>query len=599
MLAADASKEIKNTATDLQALIYESTGVTLPIVYDNNVSTYSASSKVISLGETAYAEATSVAAPEDLSDYGYVIKTVDNSIFINSHTDIGVTFGAYGFLERQFNFECFNDDFYTIDALNAVGFKDYAVEFESDMNVVDYGSHYVDGVGMRRMSYTQRSDIIVGTSVHNSLKIVPYATYGSQHPKWFVTEWSLSQGTQAVQLCYTAGGRDTNEYKTLVQTVADALVSRLNNNPQKDFILFSQMDKNVWCGCSGCKALIPTYGENLANSASLIMFMNDVAAEIDKVGLDNPRDYKILYLVYQKTVDAPVKYNTATGKYEAIDEKVIPAAHTVPIFAQTAINYHLSIHDPANAEYKERILKWQALTMEHGMGVYTYFTNYINYWLYYDSYTYMQELYQFYAQGNVQWFYEEGQYGNEMKGGTAWSALRTYLSSNLAKDATQDINVLTENFFKKYYGEAWEDMLKVFNATRAEFQKHKDSFTNKTTSPPFINIDSKEFWSYDFALEAFRTINSAIDKVTDEQIKKNITAECVSYCYIISEYYATEYGKDTSVRPEGGNITAMRKRTREYANLSGITMIAQNGRNDKYTNGLATDVWKRWNLPEE
>ena len=102
LVPSEMNKETKFAAEELQQLFKEATKCDMLIVKDDAVGAYSANQKYISLGNTTYAVTVGAKPTADLDRYGYSIKTIDKSIFINANSDIGVTFGVYGFLELQY-----------------------------------------------------------------------------------------------------------------------------------------------------------------------------------------------------------------------------------------------------------------------------------------------------------------------------------------------------------------------------------------------------------------------------------------------------------------------------------------------------------------
>ena len=81
---------ISNAANELQALFYEATGATLNIVSDSQVDN---AAKVISLGNTQKAATNKISVDDlGLNTHGYIIKTVDESVYIK---DGGSSFGVH------------------------------------------------------------------------------------------------------------------------------------------------------------------------------------------------------------------------------------------------------------------------------------------------------------------------------------------------------------------------------------------------------------------------------------------------------------------------------------------------------------------------
>ena len=632
--SAGDTSDIEKAAASLRSKIYEATGKNLSVMHDDKIySDYTSSSRVISLGNTTYWEKSGVKLPEDINYYGYIIKKTGNSYFINSPTEEGVAFGAYRYLKEAFNYDCLSDQLYTIKKgqLGALQIdlveKGYATE--TSMSTLYRGSAFLDGEAMQAMGYLDRNTGVYGLNVPGSSsdpvsQQIPYNTYAKSHPDWYYIPSSGNKG----QFCYTAHGNEA-EYAAIVNKAAEVLESQLKNLDTR-YVRFSLKDNKFWCDCNACTLIKDTYG---SESATLIMFINDVAKKIDDwmagAGSKYAHYYEIQYLLYQRTIKPPynaLEYNASNGTATVKSgyEKVIPAPHTLPIYASMRSNYHLSPNDSYNAEFKKQIICWQALTNEGntGFGVWSYFVNLKNYIMFYDSFTYMSEWYKLYAQGgNTTWFYEEGtsstsyyQDASLGYGATAWTALRNYLSANLAKNTSLDQTALTEKFFKAYYGEGWREMLAVYNATLTKFNDFrsashltynvnarssyapnagtngKTNYENMGTNhedayPTYFDL-TKLNWTYDFVNTALGNINAALGKVTDEQIKKNIKAERFSYEYMMIELYGFEYTAN------GGNVEELKKQAKADAEENNFDNNVSGG-----SNGLKlAEVWGNWGL---
>ena len=90
--------EITTAADELVNFIAQSTGVVLPVVNDDTFQ-YSASSKIISVGDTLALEASGIEVDKDyFTRSGYRIVTKDNSVFLIGGGDFGTLYSAYEFL---------------------------------------------------------------------------------------------------------------------------------------------------------------------------------------------------------------------------------------------------------------------------------------------------------------------------------------------------------------------------------------------------------------------------------------------------------------------------------------------------------------------
>ena len=587
LIPENATEEIGYAAGELQELFYEATKVKLNVVKDNTAGAYSADKKVISLGDTTYAQAANVKPTAELTEYGYTIQTDNKSIFINANSDIGVTFGVYGFLELQFNFDCFSDVYYYIDKQNDAPLLDFDVRDVPDMKARREGSQYQDDDGLRRMKFVSNGDIRTGPAsggIHNAFAFLPVETYYEEHDKWY------SDNVQ--QLCYTAHG-DEAERSLMIDTVANSMIEYYENaTPNQRFIAFGQMDKGVWCECDACRASYEKYGSNCPVQTK---FINEVAAKVQawmetEEGKPYARDFEIYYLIYQKSIDAPVVYDEALGEYVPVDDSVIPAEHTLPVIAPLGMAFRYDLYDKVNKEHLENLEKWKAVLKDAECGFWSYFQNYTSFWIYSDGYTNMQNMYRFMAGCNVNWFYEEGQVSYLSGGnGTIWTALRSYLCAKLSWNVNLDIDDLTKHFFDNYFDEASDELYEVFMDTRAVQMLSREEFGPSTLI--FKRIDQKQYWPRELAVNSLNTIEKGLKDVLYlkkaepekyQQIYANIVAERIPYEYMICEFYAGEYDPDY--------IYELKLQTRRDVELNNIYSYSQT---DKIT---AQDVWDRWGI---
>lgn len=583
LIPADASLEIEYAVGELKELFLEATNAQLLVVKDDEVGEYSADRKFISLGETSFAEKAGVKPSEELDSQGYAIRTVGKSIYIVANTDVGVTFGVYGFLEMQFNYECFSDVCYSIEKQDDAFLYNYDVREVPDFKIRLNGSQYLDGDGLRRMGYSTRLETWAnsGVSVHNVFEYVHPDDYAADYSEWY--------NNARTQLCYSARG-DEEKREKLLNVVYEKMVEALKAEPNADILMFGNMDKNVWCGCDACADSLRKYG---TNSAVQIQFVNDLADKIvawmeTEEGKVYERDFDILCLAYQQTSYAPVVYDDATGKWVAVDESVIPGPHTQMMFAPLSAEYHDDVYSECNAEMLKQYQQWQDIT--ESMSVYNYFTNYSAFWFYNDSYVEMKALYQLMAQGNIRLFYEEGQASGGNKGGTAWTALRNYASSKLAWNVNLDFEALTKRFFENYYDAGAEELYEVFLQTRAISLKNQAYFcaSDRTIDIPIV---LPSLWPEEFLRTSLAGIESAlleiaylkkVDAVRYQTVYDNIISERIFYEYALVELYGDRIPAD--------ELLALKLQTKQDAQTNGVNTF---GTRPQKT---ASEVWEDWGI---
>ena len=581
LIPADSGNEIRVSSTDMRQLIREATKFNMPIVKDNEIGEYSADKKVISLGNTNYAEAANVKPTKELDRYGYAIKTVGKNVYIVANSEVGVTNGVYGFLEFQFNFDCFSDQYYIIDKVSESPLLDFDVRDAGDFRLIQKSTQFQDGIALRRMRCMRRDEFTSGASNsgHATLRQLPLETYYDAHPQWYADNKQ--------QLCYTAHG-NAEEYEAMMTTLYNRFVSYLKKESEEIFMIdMGQMDKNVWCECDACQEVYRKYGSYCVVQTR---FVNELADRLDAwmqtdEGKPYARDFEIRYWIYHKTIEPPVKLDE-NGNYVPIDETVIPHDHTMPILAPLDMDFLCDIDSDCNKQWMTRLDKWTAILCgDVEAGVFSYFRNYENDLLYYDSYTNMQNWYRYLARFNIHFFYDEG--SPDSVGGSNWLALKGYLTTKLAWNVNLDIEELTQKFFKYYYGDAGDEMYEVFNETRGLSGKTRPEMCD--TRGKFQDYEKPELYPEVMAVDALAKMEKGVSDITYlkktdpaayETFYKNIAADRLSYEFILIEFYGGRYDPD--------ELYALKLQAKNDAAINNI------GGLDRYTS-LST-IWAKWGV---
>ena len=425
----------------------------------------------------------------------------------------------------------------------------------------------------------------VGNALHNSLNIFSVDEYYDSHPKWFADN--------LMQLCYTAHG-DEAELELFIQTLTDMITDSFSSSDlTQRYVMFGQMDTPVWCTCEACTKSEATYK---TNAAVLIKFINEVAARVEAwmetdEGKPYAREFDIVYYAYQETVEAPVTFDEAGGTYVPVDDTVIPADHTLVFIAPLEMDAQCDIDSACNATWMARMKKWAGLMSESDgqIAVYTYFRNYNQYWLPFDSYTMMQNWYKHIATIGTGLHFEEGMLWESGDFGN-WYALRSYLNAKLSWNVNLDIEALTEKFFQNYFGDAAEEMYDVFLTTRAVSGKNRESLCSNRSI--FNTLDMQEFWPETLASSSLEKIEKGlseieylkkIDPARYQMIYKHITAERFTYEYILIEFYAGQYDPDY--------ILALKYQAKKDAEANEFMKIGGLGY-DRTT----VEIWEKWGI---
>ena len=582
VIEEDASDRIIFAAQELQELFKEATDIHLNIVRDTGL-THNSNQKYISLGQTTLLESANLSSliTESLLERdGYIIKTVDNNIYISGVLESGTVFGVYGFLRIEFNFDCYSNNYYYIDeGVKNVKLKNFNVVDVPDMVSRKLTNPYMTEKEqtLYRMGLNLPTSIYAGdTSAHSSFVYLPKDKYQADHPKWYSVD-----GTQ---LCWTARG-DDKELKLMQETVAQKMISYLKSD---GYILsFTQADKYTWCTCDRCTEIAAHY--NGSNGAVMVMFCNKLAEIIDAYmespeGSQYKKDYQIQFLAYNKTLGAPINYNAKTDKFTLIDglktHKNV-SAYIAPIEK----SFVKSIKDKENERFDIAIRGWAEIC--DNVSYFDYISNYNNFMVSYDVFNTLQESYQMMATYNCVLYSALGQYG-QSGAATGWQILRSYLCSKLAWDVNIDMNAAINKFFEYYYGAGAENMLKYFNEYRIQSKKITVDGTMDATGV-YGRVVGKAYFPLEMVKRWINYCDSAIEDIYYLQkvdmamynlIYEHIITERISLYYIIAQYFSSDC--------DGDYVQAVKEQCRTDANRVGVTAMAE---------GVPiSSLWDSWKL---
>lgn len=582
LVPQNPSAEISTTAEDFIALFQEATGVKLIVEKDNGTMQHNASAKYISLGETSLAKSAGVSTQDDELEYfGYSIKTVGKSIFINGNSDISITFGVYGFLELQFNFDCFSNTCYHIDSVKESPLYNYDVKEAPDLKMREEFYPINDGYARRRMKYVSRNEMIAGEgTVHSSMVYVSPDKYNNPddkdnyHPEWF--------GAGLTQLCYTAGGNKESRdlmLNTVLKVAQDYFIAEPNDN----IFTFGQMDVATWCSCPACAEAYTKYN---SNAAVLVHFINDLTTLVDdwmasEEGKPYARDYQIIFLAYQKTLPPPAYYDEATKTYKPVDDSVVCKDHASVMFAPMEMDYQHSINEECNASFKSVFEGWKVLSSR--FNFYSYPINYNHTLVFYDGLEVMQELYQYLAECDTYYFYECGPMVTTL---TAFKALIAYVSAELSWNVNLDVNALIEKFCRYHFQDGGDVMLQVFKEVRGLTRANIDMTCRRNSV--YMMLEDVKLWPKTLLQRWLNLTNDALAKVSYLQkidpekydvVSTSIRRERISFEYLLVELYGTEL--------DSTYVEELKLQTQADANVSGIT----------HNGGIAAaTIWQKWGI---
>lgn len=563
---------LSSAANELQELMTQATGVRLNIVRESELPQ---NAKYVSLGNTTLAQDNGVSVDGlGLNSHGYVVKTVNNNIFIkDGGSSFGVLWGVYKMLEYAVGYNCVAYDTWTFDENlngNAMIYNYNVVDNpDFELRLANNGVIYTDSAAAQKLRFIlPHKDVYIASlkPYHNFFFFIPKGEYEEDHPNWYSLDGK--------QLCLTAQG-DEQEYQALVDTMVETVKEYIVADPEKKILVISQEDENVWCKCSSCKSLKDKYG---TDAASYIMFLNDVAEKIEQWlnAEHNGREVLITMFAYQKTEDAPVKKN-ADGTYSPIDDNVVLRKNTAVMYAPVDAEHIFGLDQPANSNSLEIMKKWGALCSNFGYWGYT--TNYINYMVMYNSFSAAQNTYRTILDTlNPRWIFDQGQHNNGNH--TAFTHFKIYLNSQWSWDVNQKYSDLKKNFFDTYFGAGSEAMQKLFDAYSTHMNYLQEEFNTGATIMENI-VKSESF--------AFNTVKSWLNYIDEaykaiEVHKGNKELYDTYYSHINLEALSMKFLmlKLHEGRLSNAELFKMKTEFNQELRIHGITNLGTGARMDEF-----------------
>ena len=562
----------------------EATGLSLPVVSDG---VYDENGKYISLGDTALLKANNLQGEERLKSNGFKIKTVGDNLFFYGNSELAALYAMYEYFTKTFNYDYLIDTYIIDRNVTEVPLMNYNVTEIPDIELraSTYNVISVDKTACYRARMTQFYSLFVtvnGLAFHNSLTTLPPEIYKNDHPKWYA-----SSGTQ---LSYCAQG-DEEEYRLMVETVADIYKRELMAQPDRNYITLTIQDDLEFDNSEAQKEITGKYG---AESASIILFLNDVNKIIrewfeSEEGKPYARPLKILFFAYFRAENAPVSWNEEKQCYEGnagikCDDGV--AVYWAPI----NIDYMHSIYDSENKSFYDLGNKWASITDEIVLWTYSLF--YPDYLVPYNNFNAMQDLFTFAKSLGVKVLFNESEDAGDAIP-SSYGMLKAYLEQRLMWNTKYNVRELTDKFFRNYYGEFAEDMRKIFNDVCAyttylkNYEKDYDGMFSVENQPL-----KERLWKKQVLFGWYDAYTSVINKVEEKYryqkdkrdlLYKHIALERLSPMYMLVELYS--YNMDDEL------VLGLKRQFKNDSDMIGGTRCTGNGYNYD-----VSYLYERWGI---
>ncbi len=602
-------------AEELHALFSEATGVTLPIVTDNEL-TYDHNGKYLSIGHTKLAKKAGLACDyETLTQQGYYIKSFKNGILFVGHTDFGALYAVYDFLEDILHYDYFTPGVYAIDKnVKDIPLKHYDVKEVPDIGAFsrNYGTlcsnEYTNVLDRFRMSEREETLLTVdglGT-VHNMMLFLKPEEYKDKHPKWY-TEKTQDKYWAALKFeecfCFTAHG-DEEEYKLLVEGVAGKVKSEMKSGAKGEVMCFGQGDGSPACACPACAALKEKYG---SDTAACIKFLGDVLDDVyawfkTDDGKPYTRNFRFVILAYLAYEFAPVTYHEDTKTFTINGD--LPVHEKLGFFmAPIKYDYGAPSTSSQNVPYYRNILSWAAATNLSAFYTYDFNTRY--FFVPNETLENKQELYRLMAGLNCMFLYDQGQWVNHGIP-PAFSQVKIYVSTKLRWNVNYDVEELIERFFKGAYGPAYETIKALYWDFRKFWKKTRERAELNQVNPRHVNycgalIGEQDIWEASFPMleEWLQRYDKVLEEAEEARkessaryatLRRDIVAERVSVIYLLLLRYSNRYSVE--------KLQDLRLQFKESCELLRMHLIKEGNEGWDGRHNELKDIYKDWGLEE-
>lgn len=569
-------------AEDFAYLFQESTGAKLRIVTDERYGGWTENSKIISYGLTSFLKDAKVDnSSELLANSGFIIKTVGKSIFIaGGENDLnmgyGTMFGGYKLLNLLVGFEQYGADAEYYEKVENLKLYNYDIfdipdfKFRKDPN--DFAVAGSD-IAAKRMGYVGWEALISVPGYgngHNSFGYISPDIYGETHPEWFTS------GKE--QLCLTAGG-DEESRQEMVRVATEKLIEFVMDNPDKEYIAMAQQDVSAHAP-EDKQYADEHYGGNI--SGLWVRLCNEMSDGLEAYFEENniDRTVNIIFYSYVFTETPPVAMDKNGQMYATIKCK----DNVIPLYCPIFQHQGDSVVSDLNSDVYANIANW--FLCSNKSWVWFYNATYSDYMFPRFGTAGIQENARYMSSVGCEFYFVQGQTYNDVLWG--FGDLQNWLTSKLSWNVNLDQEELTEQFFKHYYQDAAEPMMKIYRLMEANYHYNtqSDSLHMGTDGNEY---KTTQYWPLALSnqlLDLIKDAETAIEKykATDytlyEKLHKRIIMEKIPFNYAIVKLYHNNFTSEY--------ITNLKKEIKKDA----VYVDALHCR--EYT--PITTLWEEWGI---
>ena len=502
----------------------------------------------ISVGATVVSDNASVNPSfDEVKTNGFVMKTVEDDIYLKGYGDIGTRNSIYEFLYYCFDYECYTKDEIYIKGTSNLKLPDLASTIvpSFDWRNANNGENVFDKVSAYRMKLNHNDEkYVTGGVCHNTFDIIDPKVYSpemEQYKSWFSEEKTQNPllgivADTPAQLCFSNEAMTEEFIKNLIPKLVES---------EAPLYLIGMEDNINWCTCEACTASKEKYG---TDAAVMIKFTNKVQRAVNEYFAENLPDREpthMVFFAYYCTVKPPVKLNETTGKYEPIDESVILDDEVGILYAPINAYFAVPLTNEVNKEYAEYIEGWSALTNNIHIWIYNLHT--ADAMILHNTCESMQENYKFLYDYNCVGIVDQVD-SYQSTGNTSWMRARAYVSAKIRWDINLNTDELYRDFFEHYFDDAADTMYDIFMEEREWITyAYKSTGLNGKISE---RMNTSEFWSFPMLVEVMEKFDKAYEEIQTcresdaeryQKLYDRILLESMQFRFILIEAFSTEF----------------------------------------------------------
>ena len=565
VLPSDSSDSEQYAARELNRIFEGTAGITLPIKSDSEA----VSGNYISIGRTTFAAAAGIPENADTGFGGYVLKTSDGNLFIDSKTESGKINGVYGFAEENLGYRYYASDEIRYGKGGDVKLRTFDEVKKPSFdgrNVFSYETVYdhENAVRLRCNGITSNWSSSYGeaslwSTLHdmsNVFQLLYVKDYYPEHPDWFYVadEYAARKDEFASmsdsefyeiaqkksQICYTKGYYD-KEKGGMFDTYVDNLIRYIQNEPDRELFMLGMGDNEYVCDCADCTRDIAEY----KMSGVVMRFTNRVAKRIkewlkNESGTPDRKIYLVVF-AYLTAMEPPVKY--VDRKPVPIDDSVVAEDNVmIRIAPLVDSNFYWQIDDSEhNAFMANNINGWKQISSNYSIWDYRLYFHYL--FVPYPVWNTIKSNLTVYKNLNVIDVYHQGYAETPVPFGK----LDDYVRARLLYDLDENAEELTDDFIDNYYKQAasyireYRDLLKYHYEINIVPKRYSGSV--------YSDMMKTDYWPIEILMKIRDVFDNAYESLEGlpadeyEILKQRVDEESRFYRYALLELYGEKLPK--------------------------------------------------------